>query len=392
MEMLKNPSFAEAEWLKLDIAPARPGQITIDHLRCRMEFDVYEKGTGRFLRGGSFVYSNAGNVERRPLPSANSIGLSVLASGALGIPDGSEGEEVVGSVQLELKLKGEEDLTIIWDNIGFEFDWSAIGDKDKDALAQRLEALLSAPSNAEDDAQLLNTLLHYKPVAQAVGTDGLLAALATRSSNGDGRLAIAHFLDKQKPNDAKVLAYYKAAIAQGDVAAITDISTFKNIWNDDFMGGLVAAFEQKELGAQHRIMDALRTHADSWRDNEDVVERLSAALMDKHGDLLNTPPQHIDDQRFVLWASVASLLGKTNDLGRAPLLCPFLGEKRKVLETDWGEATDALPAPRRASDVAAEALFRLAGGEVAERFKQSPAPPEAFWDALARDMAAKFCR
>jgi hypothetical protein len=201
--------------------------------------------------------------------------------------------------------------------------------------------------------------------------------LKKRSGKEDGRLAILYHLNDNFNKEQALIDYYFELLKANDNMALEELSSATNIWDDRFLEPLIGQFQSANLGQMHRIMDVLYVHQKSWIKKEGIASILSDLILYKFEMIIYAEPASLSKRELFKASLLLDILGKTGNKEIIPIICPFLNEEERILDTGLvlNPNSMALPRPMRVSDNALEALMRLKNMDLIKAYKKAKFKP-----------------
>jgi hypothetical protein len=203
----------------------------------------------------------------------------------------------------------------------FFFEWRQPTETQLAAMSDELKKRMRAKEIPFDDHARIVTLLKVPVVVQSLSVDDYLSALKA-TDHWALRYAFLPHLFAKHAEDPKVVEYYREMFQKNPDFIYND-SIIPVVWNDEFLEPLVRGCEQ---GKWHYFM-GLQQHVPVWRTNEQVVSRISVALL-KHHVILRREVKDIPDEELPRWARAVQDAGNVPDLAILKLLRPALDDQR----------------------------------------------------------------
>jgi hypothetical protein len=274
-------------------------------------------------------------------------------SEGLGCPP-KTGLKVIASLRLNLTT-GRGRGHFVSPPRDFAFDWIYPDEKGVGDMKGRLKELLLKPQYTFEHGAQLRMLFAYPAVVEDLIAGELLDALKLRQNSVDGRDVIAGELGRRFGNDPNLVAYVGAELTKGNVSDVL----VGGIWNPAFVTILVDSFEKT---GSNSPLYVLGTHRGDWSSNNQVVARLSTALV-KHRPLLGMNVSEIGKDELVAWTACAREAAIIGDKGLIKILAPALDDGRMAIHPDEAKMSN-IPGRRRVSDHALEAIASILGVSV----------------------------
>jgi hypothetical protein len=223
----------------------------------------------------------------------------------------------------------------------------------------RLKELLRNPQYTFEHGAQLRMLFAYPAVVEDLIAGELLDALKLRQNSVDGRDVIARELGRRFANDANLVAYESAELTKGNVSDVL----VGGIWNPAFVTLLVDSFEKTGGSSPLHV---LGSHRGDWSSNNQVVARLSTALL-KHRPLLAVNAGELGEDDLFAWTVCAHEAATIGDRGLLKILTPALDDGRMAIHPDEARMSN-IPDRRRVSDHALEAIGSILGIPVYQEY------------------------
>lgn len=393
LKILHQPSLADEEWINVIINNKTEKDFLIRKARYQVNCSVFEKG-GDLVSQGTFTSNNSNefldDIEANLLSEelikqgTSTISQYPSAYGAaiLKMPK-DKYYKVKATIFLSLDLVGEQNMSIQWEDINFEFDWYRPNEQKMKGIQNRLQKLLQTPQIHPYHHHTLTTLLQIDEISEKISLQQLITAKEKRHDFADGRIAIIRHLNDKFKDDQMLKDHYFEKIKNHDVYGVNDLVEATDIWDKRYLTPLHAWYNKANIGIMFRIMDILYPRSAKWK-KENISRALSDTLLAKHGGILFAVPDNLSDQDFIRWSSLAAILGKTGDPNAVGILCPFLSCKRQVLSQDIqiDPESTALPRPYRAKDLALDAILRLQDKELDSEYSKAGFKPPYYYGEI----------
>lgn len=383
-----NPNLTIKDWLSLEIDNQTKQTLFINHAMYSIDCEIYDKPGGQLLKSGKIASRNASELFDQaldsPLPMADlkpGINISskypsTIGAFLLSVPDRKK-VFVKATLNLSMQISGQEQFILDWEAVAFDFEWFRPEPIEFSQLYQHLDTLLSTPVYSTLQHYELSTLLNQPEIAKGFSPKTLFIALRNRSSKEDGRLAILEFLNKHHADETLLLDYYHLLLQDADPMALQELAIADNIWDDRFLESLIAQYEAGTTGQMVRVMEVLYIHQEQWKNKENIPTILSDLTLYKFDEIIYENPVDLNRHQLLKISLVLDLLGKTGDKKMATIICPFLEEEERILDTGLQLDPNSmeLPRPMRVCDNALEALMRLSEMDIIKTYKKAKFQP-----------------
>lgn len=382
------PSIKVQNWVSIEFDNKTSKALLIESASYSIDCKVYDKKGGKLIKQGRIASRSAAELLDKsldsPFPMMNlSPGLnvssrypSIVGAVLLAVPD-QEQVYVEASLNLYAQLAGAESFVFNWEEIPFTFIWSRPQPVEFSDLYQHLNQLLAKPVNSSLHHYELLALLSAPEISKGIEIQTLLEALKKRSGKDDGRLAVLYHLNDHFNGEKDLLDYYFELLKAKDNRALEELSLADDIWDDRFLEPLITQYQEASVGQMYRIMDVLYTHQKSWVKKEGISTILSDLVLYKFENIIYEDPASLGKKELFTASLLIDILGKTGNKEVVPIICPFLKEKERILDT--GLVLDPnsmeLPRPMRVCDNALEALMRLENMDLIKAYKKAKYKP-----------------
>jgi hypothetical protein len=295
----------------------------------------------------------------------------------LGLPP-KEGFHVEITPRADVRLADGTTFLSHDSNRKFHFEFNDANATQVESMKSRFKELLAHPDDRFGSGYYLSALSQVPEVGDSVTRDELLSALKSRSWV-DGKGAIMTIVGRRFPNDPGVLAYFEDQLSRDDGDAF--FSFPREVWqNAVFVEPLVKRYEKN--GKDSRELLQMRP---AWIGNQQIVARLSSALLKRH-PVLNQNVAELSVAELCDWQSAvddAGIIGNTNFL---KWLKPALDDKRIVPDClSKYDSRPRAPWDPRICDCALGAILMIVDGDSWSAFKKAGVPG---WRTKEEDYAA----
>lgn len=412
-----NPNLTIRDWLSLEIDNQTQQTLFINHAVYSIDCEVYDKKGGKLIKSGRIASRSAADLFDKaldsPLPTSDlSPGMNTSAKfpstiGALllSVPDRSK-VYVRAMLNLEMQIGGKEgNFTLKWNTIPFDFDWYRPEPTNFSELYHYVDTLLGNPVFSTLQHYELSMLLAQPEIAQGFEAKTLVLALRNRVSKEDGRLAVLYHLNDHFPNHPLLLDYYYLLLRAADPLALEELAIATNIWDDRFLEPLLALYEAGNTGQMVRVMNVLYNQQNKWIDKENIPTIISDLTLYKFDEIIYESPSNLSSRDLLTISVVLDLLGKSGDPKMATVICPFLDEEERILDTGLMLDPNSLelPRPMRVCDNALEAIMRLNKIDMIKTYKKAKFQPpyengegeviiSRVRDQLIKSTKKKYCK
>ncbi len=395
LQILEEPSLEKDTWIKFEFLNKRKENLKIKEASYNIAWYTLNGETEAYEIEGNLVtkdFTDVLNEGLSGLPFNRTLppGLSVIshypsAYGAflLGNPQTKNLPSQL-IVSMTLELQGDENVTIIWDQIDFKFDWYPV--KNKKITEAKLVKALKEASAIPYHVLQLRALLEIQKESKILKAENLLKALDIRTGIEDGRNIVLTYLNAYFSNEKDVISFYKKKLTEGkDPYILHDLYIAPKIWSNEFKDILVEQyFACKHLSQKRKIIDILFKHKEIYKEDTHLGEKLASPILDQYESIIYEVPENLSEGKLLIWASAVSILGKLNNSEYLHLICPYLDSSTKIL--DGGVFIDAnsekIPRPLRVCDIALEAILNIQGKELHKEYiKNGFFPPYEYGEA-----------
>lgn len=388
LKLRENPSLITKDWISIEFENKTGQSLMMENASYTIDCMVYNKKGGKLIKKGRIASRSASELLDKSLDSPfPSIGLdpgfstsskypSIVGSILLSAPEQNK-VYVEATLKLYMKLSGQDTFVFNWEEIPFNFEWSRPEPIEFSDLYQQLDQLLKQPAYSTLHHYELLSLLSVPEISKGVNALTLVDALKKRTGKEDGRHAIVYHLNDYYKEEKIVLDYYENLLKEKDPNALEELSKAPDIWDDSFLEPLIAQYQDSNIGEMHRVMDVLYTHQKAWIKQEGISAVLSDLILYKYEDIIYKEPIELSKRELFTASLLLDMLGKTGNKEIIPIICPFIIEKERIL--DSGLVLDPnsfeLPRPMRVCDNALEALMRLENMNMIKAYKKEKYKP-----------------
>lgn len=388
LKIFENPSLKTKNWISIEFENQTTQTLQMEYAAYTINCKVYQKKGGKLIKQGKIASRSASEILDQSLDSPFPImGLapgvnisseypSIIGAVLLSVPK-QQSVYVEATIQLQLQLSGTDSFAFNWEAIPFAFEWHRPEPIEFNSLYQNLLQLLQTPSYTNLHHYELLSLLGVPEISEDIPAATLIDALRTRTGKEDGRLAIVYHLNDHFNKEKVVLDYYLELLRNKDRQALEELSKAPDIWDDRFLEPIIDQYQQANLNQMHQIMNLLYSHQNAWVEQKGIPEILSDLILYQYEDIIYAAPEQLNRRELCTAALLLDMLGKTGNYEMVPIICPFLQEQERILDT--GLVLDpnslVLPRPMRVCDNALEALMRLEDMNLIKRYKKAKYQP-----------------
>lgn len=389
LKIRQSPSLKTRDWISLEFENNTAQSLLIENAFYTIDCKIYDQQGGKILKEGKIACRSASElldksldspfpmIELSPGNNISSFYPSILGSLLLSAPEQST-TFVEAQLQLHLQLKGSEaPFTINWNDLSFAFEWIRPEPLEFSSLYQQLLDLLENPAFSTLHHYELLALLAVPEISKGVNCNTLIDALKKRGSRSDGRIAILYHLNDFFNEDKQVTNYYFDLLKNKNPLALEELTLAPEIWEDRFLEPLIEQYQNSNISQMNRIMNLLYLHQDSWIKADGIPAILSDLILYKFENIIYQMPEELDKHQLLTASLLLDMLGKTGNKEVLPIICPFLDEKERILDT--GLVLDPnsmeLPRPMRVCDHALEAILRLKEKDLIKVYKKEKFKP-----------------
>ncbi len=348
----------------------------------------FDKKGGKLIKQGKIASRSASElldksldspfpmIELSPGNNVSSSYPSIVGALLLSVPE-QKSSYVEAKLKLHLQLSGDRQFSIDWQELAFSFDWSRPEPTEFSKLYQQLNQLLENPVYSTLHHYELLALLSVPEISKGIEIKTLLRALKKREGREDGRIAILYHLNDFFNKDLEVINYYTTLLKEKNQTALEELSLAPDIWDEQFLEPLLAQFQDADINQMHRIIDLLYLHQNSWIKSEGIATILSDLILYRFENIIYEEPASLDKYQLRTAALLIEMLGKTGNKEVIPIICPFLDEKQRILDSGLVLDTKSmeLPRPMRVCDHALESLMRLRNTDLIKVYQKHKYKP-----------------
>jgi hypothetical protein len=369
----KQASAADECWMKFEYENTTGGDVIVINPGYQMDYEAFDLATGKPLRSGSLASGSALDLSLEasrgtPFPTVRlrpgkyEVGEqpSSYSTALLGVPP-KTGMKIKAVVSFRMGLPDEGRSRSPRQGTKFEFNWLYPDDASIEAMRQRLKGMLARPQKYYHQTYLLEALLKFPRVGDALDVGEVLQGLQIRKGAVDGRQSILGYINARRASEPQVREFFLRALLRSDSSLLEDLAGFApNVWDDRFVGPLVQICEKakysRNLGYALACLDR---HSDGWRDDGITPALLSRAVM-RLSPTVVKQPEDLNEQNGLYWEGLARSLAMTRDRQAIPSIRLFLDSHVVVRRFDWNPASPS-PVPARACDIAYNAIQKILG-------------------------------
>ncbi len=372
-EVRSHASPLDRRWMTLVFRNLTDQPLEISHARYRIERIAFDSQTGEPRSGGrALAYGDRYNLfpeawERgQPGPVRIVLGpnetirisdtISDAATGHLPIAP-TRTSRVEADLTFELQIDGEMLPPI--PPVPFAFEWWRIDQRGLEHLFLEFQSMLQEPPDSRHGrASLLEALLANSEIGGRLSTHDLMQVLdAWEDKKHTPRdVVLRHMQDRVSRVDPALVAWIRTRLEAGNIWAVRDTEDL-DVWDDSFVESLVQMIEQRNYH-WYDVLGMLDENCDSWRTDNSVVKRLSAAVW----ELMEASAPEVDlATNPKRWASVVERLAMTRDSALLDFFQPGLDVTSLITDvprrfsTPWSRPYP----PARICDVALDGILTL---------------------------------
>lgn len=239
----------------------------------------------------------------------------------------------------------------------FSIEWHQPTAEQLRKMSEELKRRFGAQEIPYEDYARITTLLKAPMVVKSLTVEDYLSALKTR--HWSLRYELLPYLFAKHADDPKVLEYYREMFKQ-EPDFISHDAISPAAWNDEFLEPLVRGCER----GKWTYFAGLTRHVPKWRDNEMVVSRVSAALLEHHA-ILRRDIDKIKESELDTWSRAVWDASNVPDPKLVKLLQPALDDHRNAnVDLGSGGINEA-----RVCDRALDAILTILDGDPWITFK-----------------------
>lgn len=388
LKIKANPSLNVKNWISLEFENKTKESLIIDNASYAIDCKIYNKKGGKLINEGRIAVRSASELLDKSLDSpipmnnlepGNNISAaypSLIGSILLSVPKENK-VYVEATLQLNIQLIGQDKFNFNWEEIPFSFEWSRPEPIVFSDLYQHLNQLLDNPEYTTLHHFELLSLLSVPEVSKGVNVKTLIKGLKKRNGKEDGRIAILYYLNDHHSDEKVVLNYYLELLKAKDRTALSELNIAPDLWDDRFLEPLIEQYQNSNINSMHEVMNVLYTHQNKWIKKEGISAILSDLILYKYETIIYEDPSLLSKKELLTVSLLLDMLGKTGNKEIIPVVCPFVDEKERIL--DSGLVLDPnsleLPRPMRVCDNALEALMRLDNMNFIKTYKKKKYKP-----------------
>ncbi len=240
----------------------------------------------------------------------------------------------------------------------FSFEWRQPTELQLGLMSHELKKHLGSATIPDEDHARIVTLLKTPAVVRSLTVDDYLTALKS-TRNWSLRYVLLPHLFARHGADPKVLEYYREMFQQ-DPDFIYEDSIIPTVWNQEFLEPLINGCEK----GKWVYFTGLSRHVPAWRNDNNAVSRISAALL-KHHVILRRDLKDILENELEAWARAVTDASSVPDPKIVNLLKPALDDQRHAdIDLGSGGIQEA-----RVCDRALVAILTILDGDWWTSFK-----------------------